>query len=225
MPASFVQRAGQNDNTGSTASLGISVASACPAGDSVLVVFRSPSNGTVASVADSESNSYTQEYAPGSGIYVYRSNLTTALTTSDTITVAFTAAQADGIYAVADLFADLGTYDVSNYVASTVHSSPATLAITARQDDEVIYAACINFAASISTSVTGSTAFTATGAQLEPATGTTSNCILTAYDAAPNAGSITASFTYSPVGNNWAIILLAYRQPPAPQSGLLMTTA
>src|ERR1700733_4839832 len=134
MPASFVQRAGQNDNTGSTSSLIISVANACPVSDSVLVVFRSPSNGTLAAtpVTDTKSNTYTQEYAPGSGIYVYRSNLAAALTTSDTITISFAAAQADGIYAVADLFATLGTYDVSNYVASTVHASPATLAITAK---------------------------------------------------------------------------------------------
>src|ERR1039457_4218510 len=167
--AAFVQRVGQNSNTGSTATLVVSVAAACPAGNSVLLVFRSPSAGTLGAtpVQDTKSNTWTQELSPGGGGYVYRSDLTTPLTTSDTITITFSTAQAHGLYAMADLFSGLGAHDVTNFVASGVHSGTGTLAITALHDDALIYAAHITFVGNIAKSVSGSTAFTATGASLD----------------------------------------------------------
>jgi hypothetical protein len=220
MTTGFVQRCGQAFvNSAVASSLAVPVSAACAAGSSVLLVFRSPSGGTLTGVSDNAGgNTWGLEYTAVDTTYVYRCNLATALTTSDTITVAYSAAQADGIYAMADNFTGLGVYDVSK--AMQISSvNPATLSLTATAYDLVVYAAYLYFGQTGTVSFTGS--FTATGSSQVPG-GSQGNVLLTAYDPSPSAGSITASVT-NPATHTQEMIMLAYRAPAvAGTAGALM---
>jgi hypothetical protein len=219
--ASFVQRVGQNFS-GAGTSLVVSVAAASAAGRNLLVWIRAGAfTAAPSSVVDSKSNTYALEYAATSsnGNWVYRSDLTTALTTSDTITVTFAASQSAVIAAIADLFTGLGTHDVA---ADSTHTSAATMAqaITALADDALIYAC---YAYSFGGGTVGvNSPFTATGASTGQTGTTTGATILTAYDPSPAAGTITATFTDSPAAHSGTVAVLAYPVRPA-AGGLLMS--
>src|ERR1700691_1647583 len=196
MAVSFIQRVGQAYiASGTPTSLTIPVSTAAAAGNNVLVGFWLAGGGTLTSVTDTKSNTYYLEKTTSvTGAYVYRANGITALTTSDSILITATSTD-NAIFAVADLFSGLGTYDAS--ASSTVGSAnPGVLSVTARADDQLIYGFYIvSETGSGSYSVSGGSPFTETGTPLSTySAGTNFNaCILTAYDPSPSAGSISLS--------------------------------
>jgi hypothetical protein len=213
----FVGRVGAVGNTAS-ATLALTCAIACPIGDTVLVAVRGFNNATPTSVTDSKSNTYTVEdgtklSAVGAG--VYRANLTTALTTSDTITVTFPTSQAAGIMMFADLFASLGTSDANSSASPGSGASPQVLAVTAKGDDYVGYAVEIFSGGGATITPTGS--FTAAGTAL-----TSPFSMQTAYAAAVSPGTLTASWTISSTAHGSVLFTRAYPGPSNPGGGFLL---
>jgi hypothetical protein len=226
MTASFFQRVATGYNaSGTPTGLTVDVATATAAGKSLLVGIFVPGTGTVTSVGpDSQGNTYALEKTGTAGLYVYRSNLTTGLGTSDTIPMACTVNATDkAIFAVVDAFTGLGTYDAS---AANTEGASATqsLAVTALADDQVIYGLYfVDETGSGSYSVAAP--FTECGTPLSTySAGVNYNaCGLSAYDGSPSAGTITMTVT-NPGAHSAAMAVLAYpaSAPAAASSGLLM---
>ena len=224
MTASFYQRVASGyAASGTPTGLTLDVAAATGSGYDLLVGIFVPGAGTVTSVGpDSEGNAYAPEKTGASGLYVYRSNNITALTTSDTIPMVCTVNATDkAVFAVADAFSGLGTYNDS--AASTETGATQSLAVTAVSSDQVLYGLY-----AIDETGTGSysvaSPFTQCAAPLSTySAGVNYNaCVLSAYDPSPSAGSITMSVS-NPGSHTGTMLVLAYPAPAAAAGATAIT--
>lgn len=220
MATGFVQRAGSNSavGSGSLTSLVIPVGSAVAAGLTVLVTLtgQGASVTFAQSVIDTQDNTYAPEYQYYSGadrpVEVWRADGVKALSTSDSLTITFGAAQIDGISAIADAVTGIAAHDsaAGETFASGPTNNTATLVIPAT--DIFVYSAGVQNGDEASTAVTAP--LLATGAAVLPITSPSAS-MLTAYNNSPVAGTVSAKYT-NPSGHSAEIIILGF---PAPSTG------
>jgi hypothetical protein len=192
-------------------------------GNSIVVWVNAPNatTVTVTSVTDTQSNTYAQDVSLASSPDgVWRCQSATSLSTSDTITVHFSAAVtvsgavawADEIYGI-DSVTPLDTTPQTKTATSTV--SPTTPAITTVSNNTLVLTGLMSNGA-CGTTLTVSSPYTQIAAKVTTAGTSTGAAILVAQQTIATAGAVAAG-NFSQDSHSYAGVTIAYRGARTPK--------
>ena len=203
---------GTADSNANSATLTIAVATATAAGDAIVVAAANSGTTAVSGVTDSKGNTYTSETSTASQIStsVWVANgPTTALTTSDTITVTYAATNTNVKAAVAGGVTGYSAVDVTPAPASNGGSiNPSIASGTLAQAAEVIWFIFAN--GNGGGSPTGFTNCTSLGT----ASGNSAEFLTLAYDVVSATTSVTGSCTIATT--KWAALCVSLKALAGP---------
>jgi len=216
-----ISEAGKNTSTTSSATLVVTLSQSVAAGDMLVVVVAADNAGgggasSIASVTDSKSHTYTQREIrnrdPGAGaagatLAIYSAPITTAMTTSDTVTVNFSPNTTSKVALVWELVTASTEFPkyLSNGGSTGNTANPSLQSSSITSGDAVIYGLAVESNASLtgdSDTTNGSWAAlysdTAnTGSDLTSIVGGSQNKVVT--------GTATQTWNTTIVARDWAL--------------------
>lgn len=224
-------RLGTNTLTASNTVGTISVGSAVPVGQTVGVSLAwdngSATIPVISSVTDGRSNTYTTRAQAGTGsptasCMLLQAPVTTALQAGDTITVTITGARVRWCLE-ANAFGSVGAFDQTQQTdagaSSTSLTTGATPATTYPSELDIAV-----FAFGAGRTITVPAGWTATGASVETAAGSTDRALQTIYQPVSATGAQTGTLTLNTASTYSAAIatfqLLMAPPPPNPVARL-----